>query len=249
MQSPSLPCPEGALRVKPGLNSLKNALAEAEEKCITEIFLENGVHTIEEYGVNDGYDILERNYVNINLSISIIGECREHCIVIGGLRMTGKKKDDVNVSNLTLRDSKGNGVWGDCGASIHLDNVSVENSGDIGVAVYRERGSATLYTLRNSMKNCNVSHSKRSGVCSNSLIISGNATTIQHNGNYGLESRDGADGCIHLVAPLNIATICKNNGRGQYGGKGTLESVDKKGKVLQVIHKFEDQSWEWYNTH
>ena len=64
----------------------------------------------------------------INLPISIIGESREHCIVIGGLRMKGKKEDDVNVSNLTLRDSKGNGVFGYNGASIHLDNVSVGNS-------------------------------------------------------------------------------------------------------------------------
>ena len=41
--------------------------------------------------------------------------------------MYGKKEDDVNVSNLTLRKSKGNGVcsgWN--GASMHLDNVSVE---------------------------------------------------------------------------------------------------------------------------
>ena len=43
--------------------------------------------------------------------------------------MRGKEEDDVNVSNLTLRDSKDHGVRGDSGASFHLDNVSVENSG------------------------------------------------------------------------------------------------------------------------
>ena len=62
------------------------------------------------------------------------GESREHCVVIGGLRMYGKEVD-VNVSNLTLRKSKGNGVWGWGGASMHLDNVSVENSGSCGVEV------------------------------------------------------------------------------------------------------------------
>ena len=73
-------------------------------------------------------------YVNINIPISIIGESREHCIVMGGLFMKGKKEEDVNVSNLTLRGSKGCGVRGDhlnvsgnSGASMHLDNVSVEN--------------------------------------------------------------------------------------------------------------------------
>ena len=66
--------------------------------------------------------------------------------------MNGKDEDDVNVSNLTLRKSKGNGVHGCRGASMHLDNVSVENSGSIGVSVNG--------TERNTMKNCNVSHSK-----------------------------------------------------------------------------------------
>ena len=58
------------------------------------------------------------------IPISIVGESREHCIVMGGLEMNGKKEDDVNVSNLTLRDAKGVGVCGERGASIHLDNVS-----------------------------------------------------------------------------------------------------------------------------
>ena len=111
------------------------------------LLIKNGEHTIE-YGE-------DCNVVIINIPISIIGESREHCIVMGGLDMDGKKEDDVNVSNLTLRGSKNYGVCG-CGASIHLDNVSVENSGGIGVAVYG--------TKRNSMKNCNVSHSKMSGL-------------------------------------------------------------------------------------
>jgi len=50
--------------------------------------------------------------------------------------MKGKKEIDVNVSNLTLRDSKGTGVYGIDGASMHLDNVSVENSKGSGVVVY-----------------------------------------------------------------------------------------------------------------
>jgi hypothetical protein len=107
------------------------------------VLIENGIH-------NEG-----GNIVDINLSISIVGESREHCVVIGGLSMNGKK-DDVNVSNLTLRKSKEYGVCG-WGASMHLDNVSVENSGNHGVGV----GG----TERNTMKNCNVSHSKYHGLC------------------------------------------------------------------------------------
>ena len=77
------------------------------------VLIENGIH--DEGG----------NIVNINIPISIIGESREHCIVIGGLEMRGKKKVDVNVTNLTLRGSKSYGVYKIECASMHLDNVSV----------------------------------------------------------------------------------------------------------------------------
>ena len=51
--------------------------------------LSNGVHD------EDG------EYVIINYPVSVIGESREHCIVMGGLRIDGEEEDDVNVSNLT----------------------------------------------------------------------------------------------------------------------------------------------------
>ena len=71
------------------------------------------------------------------------------------------------------------GVYGSNGASMHLDNVSVENSEYCGVSV---SGSQ-----RNTMKNCNVSHSKRSGLLVHDglMTVSGNATTIHHNGTDG----------------------------------------------------------------
>ena len=46
------------------------------------------------------------NLVCIDIPISIVGESRKYCIVMGGLWMRGKTEDDVNVSNLTLRKSK-----------------------------------------------------------------------------------------------------------------------------------------------
>ena len=108
-----------------------NEMARVEGINVEHLFLANGVHVIEDEDQGGFIGVL--NVVKINLPISIIGESREHCIVIGGLRMNGKKEDDVNVSNLTLRDSKRYGVYGCNGASFHLDNVSVENSGWIGV--------------------------------------------------------------------------------------------------------------------
>ena len=106
--------------------------------------------------------------------------------IIGGLCMKGKKEDDVNVQDLTLRKSKGDGVSGGSGASMHLDNVSVENSEGAGVGVYGSK--------RNTMKNCNLSHSKYDG-----LYVGGGLMTI--------------DGII--VSPLFKEMISTNNHRGQ----------------------------------
>jgi len=175
------------------------------------VLIENGIH--DEGG----------NSVQINVSISIVGESREHCVVIGGLRMNGKKEDDVNVSNLTLRKSKESGVHGYNGASMHLDNVNVENSEGSGVVV---NGSK-----RNTMKNCNVSHSKYCGLGVENgglMTIDGNATTIHHNGTsgngYGLYAWVSAS--IHLVSPLTKEMISTNNHGGQnYNGWGTIQTI------------------------
>jgi len=193
-----------------GLFGRINALSESGSRNIPKLVLiENGIHY--EGG----------NIVVINIPISIVGESREHCVVIGSLRMEGKKKDDVNVSNLTLRKSNEYGVLGCNGASMHLDNVSVENSGNAGVVVHGSK--------RNTMKNCNVSHSKYNGLCvwiGGLMTIDGKNTTIHHNntcgGNYGLKT--GNSSSIHLVSPLTKEMISTNN----HGGKnynGRIQTI------------------------
>ena len=119
-----------------------NAVAKDGRQVPVDLFIANGVYEIEIYKDEDGNVV---NYVDINLPISIIGESREHCIVMGGLEMNGIEEDDVNVSNLTLRDSKRHGVYGSYnGVSFHLDNVSVENSGGRGVSVWSVQGNTIL---------------------------------------------------------------------------------------------------------
>ena len=73
---------------------------------------------------------------------------------MGGLRMNGKEEDDVNVSDLTLRKSKEYGI---CGfyASIHLDNVSVENSGNDGVYVKGSKRNAHARSM-SSTEHCSI---------------------------------------------------------------------------------------------
>ena len=216
------------------LNKLFDCFNEVSSSGSTNVpkvlLIDNGVHVIED---EDNWIFRKGkvNMVTITIPISIIGESREHCIVMGGLVMKGKIEDDVNVSNLTLRDSKGSGVLGYCGASFHLDNVSVENSEGYGVVVDG--------TKRNSMKNCNVSHSKYSGLIVDGppldngdglVTIDGSGTTIHHNCTdgrsnfYGLHTNDISS--IHLATSLTIEMISKNNGGGgNYGGDGTIKKI------------------------
>jgi len=209
-------------------------LAELKQKVIhilpSLLFIEDGIH---DEGGND---------IFINITISIIGESREYCIVIGGLSMKGKKEDDVNVSNLTLRDSKWDGVDGYNGASMHLDNVSVENSGSCGVVV--NNGSK-----RNTMKNCNVSHSKLNGldVRGGLMMIDGNGTTIHHNCTDGVGYElftSESSSSIHLASSLTVETISKmmHDYRGRIdGGPGTIAIVDNEGTIIETIQEaFQD---------
>ena len=178
------------------------------------VLIENGIH--DEGG----------NIVDINISISIVGESRERCVVIGGLRMKGNGyiNNYVNISNLTLRKSKWNGVFGNRSASFHLDNVSVENSGMCGIGVHGSK--------RNTMKNCNVSHSKYHGLyvqAGGLMTIYGNGTTIHQNGTgaFGDGLYAYPFSSIHLVSPLTIETVSTDNGSGRnFGGEGTIAIVD-----------------------
>jgi len=190
--------------------------------------------------IADGTHDESGEVIVIKIPISIIGESREHCIVIGGLKMTGKQEDEIDVSDLTLRDSKGNGVCGWDGASFHLDNVSVENSEGCGVIVFD--------TQRSTMKSCNVSHSKSSGICVDGglMTIDGNGTTIHHNctrgdsGDYGLEVYTSTSS-LHLAASLTIEMISTNNvGGGDYGGQGTIAIVDNDGTIIKTIQEATD---------
>jgi hypothetical protein len=82
---------------------------------------------------------------------------------------------------------------------------------------------------RNTMKNCNVSHSKYSGLYVNGglMTIDGNATTIHHNGtkeyHYGLRTCHSSS-AIHLVSPLTKEMISTNNHGGQ-NYDGTIQTI------------------------
>ena len=230
-----LVCPEGALRVKPGSNSLKNALIKAKENGIKEIFLEDGVHTIETEKVA-GYYEGPVNILVIDFPITIMGESKDGCTIIGGLKMEGKKEDDVNVKHLTISQSKEYGVHGERGMSFHLFHLNIEKSEGCGVVVQD--------TKMNTMSNCQVSHSRGSGISvyRGLITMNGSGTSIHYNVTGGSSSRYGlnannsdySDGSIRLVSPLTKESVSINNGGGgNYGGDGTIETIYGRGFFLR----------------
>ena len=128
----------------------------------------------------------------------------------------------------------------------YLDNVSVENSGTDGVEV--------SHSQRNTMKNCNVSHSKESGLVMDNgglMTISGNDTTIHHNctngmsHDYGLHTGWDSSSAIHLASSLTIEMISKNNdGGGNYGGFGTIAIIDNEGTLIETIQEAKEDNPE-----
>ena len=180
------------------------------------LFIANGV-----------YD-LQGEYVNIDFPITIIGESREHCVVMGGICIGGKKNDKVHVTNLTVTGANGNGIQGCKGASMHLKNVCVENCFESGIFVYK--------TKRNTMTDCDVHHNRKTGVYvgrNGCMTLEGKATAIYCNvtsekrNHHGLETYNSSSS-IHLKL-LTLESISTNNGGGgNYGGNGTIKTITEK---------------------
>jgi len=97
------------------------------------------------------------------------------------------------------------------------------------------------------MSNCQVSHSKKSGVHVYGLItMNGSGTSIHnnvtggHRDTYGLHTYDSFSS-IHLVSPLTKESISINNGGGgNYSGNGTIAIVDSEGALIETIQDAEE---------
>ena len=214
-------CPEGALRVKPGRNSLSQAVTEAKEKGIGILFLLSGMHD------ENGFA------VTIDFALKVIGQNRDNVKIHGGFSFEGKNisycafangkhEEDSFLSNCTVTGAKENGIMG-YGATMHLKNVCVELCRGCGVCVATTK---LLSTTRNTMTDCNVNNNGKSGVCvmdGGCMTIDGGATTIHHNVLFGENFCYGLDTCdssasIHLKSLTKESISRKNGGGGNYGG-------------------------------
>ena len=158
----------------------------AKEQGIGCLLLECGVH-------DEGGE-----QVVIDFPLNVVGQNKDDVKIRAGLKIEGKKEEDVFLCDCTVTGAKRTGVFGNNGAAMHLKNVCVEKCGSNGVFVNS--------TTRNTMTDCDVNNNKFSGVSVNGggrMVIDGSATTIHHNvtggysNQYGLYAY-GSSSSIHL---------------------------------------------------
>jgi hypothetical protein len=207
-------CPEGAYSISPGTDLIKSGMKDALSKGIKEIFLEPGVHILTKKLI----------IVNITEEVTISGAGRGITFVQGwGFKIKGKKGKKCTLMDITVQKTKKSGLFGnermsfDC-FRMHFDQCTW------GVDASNTKGRLT---------NCQITQSKKSGVASrkNSTIeIKGEETMIEknntsgHSGCYGLAASSSS--FIHILSPLTKESISKNNQNGNYGGSGTIQTVN-----------------------
>ena len=127
-----------------------------------------------------------------------------------------------------------------------INNCRKNKTTIIGVGLL-DPSSLSLYTITESqyLETINNDDNNNSSSCNsstNNIRTISFADTDEGDEDYGLDAFNNSSSSIHLVSPLTQETISKKNGGGgNHGGRGTIKSVDKDGKVLEVVYKGQDE--------
>jgi len=187
-------------------------MKDALSKGITEIFLEPGVHILTSY------------YVTISEEVTISGAGRGITFVQGGgFFIQGEKGKKCTLMDITVQKTEDHGLQGN-GMSFDCLRMHFDQCGGRGVHAYQTKGRLT---------NCQITQSTGSGVCSSSnstFEIEGEETMIEKNNTSGYSHHFGlkadSSSSIHILSPLTKEFISKNNQNGNYGGSGTIQTVN-----------------------
>jgi hypothetical protein len=193
-----------------------------EEKIVKLIVLKEGTYT---------YDLKED--LIIKCPISIHGAGQTNTIIEGKdivIKGPKKEKKRVNMQDFTMKGSNGHGLFAYNGLSFLCTRMTFTQCGWHGVSANNTKGR---------LINCVITQCRQSGILSskNALIeLEGDQTKVDGNntsgwGGYGLKT-EYTSSRIHLLFPLNKESVSTNNHRGgNYGGKGTIETVESLEKL------------------
>ena len=191
--------------------------------------------------LSGGHYILPKGRIDLDYSMTIVGAGRGKTTLFGKLKITGNQEDHVVVKDLTINSKDVEGDYAiDCKSSFLLDNVLIDSC-DWGVTVSKKRTICTLL-------NCEIRNCKSSAILAEggTMKVKGKTTVHGHDhqliGYYALFV-SVFNSNIQIYSPLTLASIvCTNYTTkcGKDGGK--VVSVDKDGKVLEVIYEGQDES-------
>jgi hypothetical protein len=162
----------------------------------------------------------------------------------GGFNVQGTKEDGQNVivKNMTIWKTKGSGLSGCNGLSFVTSCVHFTNCGFCGVNATQTKGR---------MIDCQVTHCQGSGIASNEhsfIEIEGNQTKVEGTGmnvelfGNGLDVADTTS-FVYLLSPLTKESVSINNFNGtNWGGKGTIETVNSFSSVQQFVSETKEGS-------
>jgi hypothetical protein len=181
----------------------------------------NNIHLLE------GTHIVTGRCVRFEVPMTVSGDGREKTFVEGGgFRIGGEEDQHCTFIDLTIQKTEESGLDGADGMSFDCRRVKFDKCGQHGVCAEYTKGRLT---------NCQVTNCKRSGIVSvgstfeiegEESRINNNCRRIKDNGcQYGLSASSFS--IIHLLSPLTKEDVStNNNGGGNYGGEGTIETVN-----------------------
>jgi len=179
-----------------------------------------------------GTHIVTDIYVLFKAPMTVSGDGREKTFVEGGgFHIEGERDQHCTFIDLTIQKTEDVGLCGEFGMSFDCRRVKFDKCGAYGVSACNTKGRLT---------NCQVTNCKNSGIVSYGTIeIEGEESRINNNctgGNsddYGLYATSTTIkeitnySIIHLLSPLTKEDVStNNNGGGNYGGQGKIETVN-----------------------
>ena len=192
-----------------------------EAKCVKLILLKEGT-----------YDLEKTLIIKCPISIHGAGQdktiLQRHGIMI---QRSKEEKKRVNMQGMTIKGSRGHGLFAPGGLSFLCTRMTFTQCRFHGVYARNTKGR---------LINCVTTQCGQCGIfCfKNALIeLKGDQTKVDGNGKsgggwYGLYTCYTSS-IIHLLFPLTQESVSTNNHNGQnYGGRGTIQTVESLEKLL-----------------
>jgi hypothetical protein len=195
------------------------------------VFLGNGLHKVKTYRkkmVSFGRtEFTDCNSINVNCSLTFVGESAEGTIVEGGFNFATHENDPkdrvivAGLESMTVLKSISNGVTVGKAAKLDATECHFHHNRHSGVEV--EEFTATAH-----LTNCTFHNNKYDGVIATSgavVDLMGEGTSVRDNGRYGLVTFHSGT-TISVYQPCVLNDMCHGNMDG---------NIQEHGGIVQQI--------------